>query len=378
MSSSVVKSSDLPETASNKAIFFLGATGYIGGTVLEKLLTLPTPPKSIKLLIRDPKKAELLKQIPTNGTELTHVIGSLQDLKILEDESEKVDIVIGTADADDDDAMGAVIKGMKKRREKTGHRGLLIQTSGTGVLVDDAKGQYPGNKIYTDLNPTPATGNSPELLSIATLDPKAPHRSVDLAIEAADAEGSLKSYIILPSTIWGEAKNSFVDAGFSNSFSQQIPSLIRAGLDRGQAGMIGKGANIWPHVEINDVGDLFALVYAGALRTGIGHGKAGYYFGISGEYTYLAATQAIGATLVENGWAKDAQPTTFTNEEIEKYYGGSKYLGSNSRGVADRSKSIGWRPKYDELDDLVAHIKKEVVRIEKTKGKKWEGEEGKY
>jgi hypothetical protein len=118
------------------------------------------------------------------------------------------------------------------------------------------------------------------------------------------------------------------------------------------------------------VGDLYALVYAGSLRTGIGHGKSGYYFGISGEYTLLSACQVIGSTLVEQGWAKESQPTTFTREDLDKYYKGSEYMGTNSRGVADRSKSIGWRPRLTEMEDLVAHIKTEVVRVEKKFGKK--------
>jgi hypothetical protein len=256
MSISVVKASDLPEAAGGRSIFFTGSTGFIGGTVLTKLLALPTPPKSISLLIRDPAKAELIKSIPTSGTQLLPVVGSLGDLQLVEDSVAEVDVVVSTANADDLEGMQAMLRGMKRRKEKMGHRTILVHTSGTGVLVDDAKGQYPGNKvssgvilrrdthfeqIYTDLNPTPATDRSPELLSIATLDPKAPHREVDLEIEKADSEGICKSYVILPSTIWGEGEGAVFDAGYSNPFSQQIPDLIRAGLDRGQAGMVGKG-----------------------------------------------------------------------------------------------------------------------------------------
>lgn len=133
------------------------------------------------------------------------------------------------------------------------------------------------------------------------------------------------------------------------------------------------GANIWPHVHISDVGDLFALVYAGALRGDIGHGKAGYYLGIAGEYTYLSAVSTIGTELQKNGWAKTSEPKTFTKEETDKYFQGSDYLGSNSRGVADRSKSIGWRPRYGDIADLMGHIRTEVPRVEKRYGKTFEG-----
>lgn len=91
------------------------------------------------------------------------------------------------------------------------------------------------------MNPTPATAKTPALLSIATLPESAWHRECDLAILAADATSGCKAYFIAPSTIWGEPKGQVFDIGFSNPFSQQMPNLIKAALDRGEAGMIGKG-----------------------------------------------------------------------------------------------------------------------------------------
>jgi hypothetical protein len=38
--------------------------------------------------------------------------------------------------------------------------------------------------------------------------------------------------------------------------------------------------------------------------------------------------------------------------------------------VADRSKSIGWRPKLNEIEDFVGDLKKEAVRYQKVKGSK--------
>jgi hypothetical protein len=31
-----------------------------------------------------------------------------------------------------------------------------------------------------------------------------------------------------------------------------VPSLISAALDRGRAGMVGEGKNLWPNVEIHE------------------------------------------------------------------------------------------------------------------------------
>jgi hypothetical protein len=76
---------------------------------------------------------------------------------------------------------------------------------------------------------------------MATLPESAPHRNVDLAIVVADASAYIKSYIILPSTIYGPGEAEIYKKEIANSFSDQMPTMIRAALDRGQAGMVGEG-----------------------------------------------------------------------------------------------------------------------------------------
>lgn len=246
------------------------------------------------------------------------------------------------------------------------------------------------------MDPKPATEHSPALLPVTELADNASHRPVDLMVVKADSEGILESYIILPSTIWGKGTGEIFDLGISNTMSQQIPNLIRAALDREQAGHVGKGEseftyhffssygvgsctadipfsgiNIWNHVNIEDIGDLFVLVYAGALSRNIGHGASGYYFGTPGEYTRAAAASIVGSTLVEKGYAKVAEPTTFTPEEIQKYYKGSSYDGTNSRGVNERSTSIGWSPRWTEMKDFEKNIGEEVDRVVERYGRKF-------
>lgn len=101
----------------------------------------------------------------------------------------------------------------------------------------------------------------------------------------------------------------------------------------------------------------------------IGHGKSGYYLGIAGEYTLLSAARAIGTVLVDKKITTETQPTTLSEEEMQKYYGGSYYMGGNSRGRADRSKSIGWKPDWTDERDFLKDVKDEVDRVEKKFGR---------
>ena len=134
------------------SVLFLGATGYIGGTVLQTILASATPPSTITAIVRNEKKAEALNSLSTpSGTTLKAVIGDLSKADQLIELAKEHDIVINCANADSEEGIKALIEGMKQRRDKTGHRPLLIQTSGTGVLVDDAQGRYPSDRVSSPL-----------------------------------------------------------------------------------------------------------------------------------------------------------------------------------------------------------------------------------
>ncbi|KAF7424397.1 hypothetical protein PC9H_009704 [Pleurotus ostreatus] len=327
------------------SIFVSGATGYIGGAVLTKLLEHPKANDfHITALVRSTEKAEKLKSVG-----VTPVIGSLDDTDLVHKLSLDSDIVISMANADHAPSVQAMLSGQKERFEKTGERPILIHTSGTGVLSDNAEGLYRTETIWNDADPA----------QIATIAPTQPHRNVDLLIVDADKEGYVRTYIILPSTIYGLARGLLVDIGVSNNRSIQIPAIIEASLDRKQGGMVGQGKNLWPNVHIDEQADLYILLLDAALsKPETGHGVNGYYFGESGEHSLYDVGKAVAEALVDLGIGSP-EPTTFTKAEIDKYFGGSAYLGSNSRARANHSRAVGWSPKKSTTD-MLASIRAEV------------------
>ena len=62
----------------------------------------------------------------------------------------------------------------------------------------------------------------------------------------------MKTYLVIPSTIFGFATGKLVDLGAQNPRSIQIPLAISASISRKRAGYIGKGLNLWPDVHIDD------------------------------------------------------------------------------------------------------------------------------
>ncbi|KAL1949313.1 hypothetical protein VTO73DRAFT_8194 [Trametes versicolor] len=324
-------------------------TGYVGGAVLALLLASENAKRfDVTVLSRSAEKARAFESFGVKA-----IVGSLDDLVTLEGIAAESDVVIECADADHIASTKAFLAGLRKKYETTGKAPILVHTSGTAVLSDNAAGMHGTDVVYCDADPE-------QLDAIA---PTQPHRNVDLTVIAGDKEGYVKTFIVLPSTIYGLASGPLVDAGIVNPRSMQIPALIEASLDRRQAGMVGAGQNFHPNVHIDDVALLYCTIIERALAgDDIGHGREGFYFGENGEHTMLDIAKTMGADLEEMGLAGTADPSTFNKTELDKYFGGSDSLGTNVRCRAERSRGIGWKPAKTS-EDMLASIKPEIEHI---------------
>ncbi|EMD33971.1 hypothetical protein CERSUDRAFT_67591 [Gelatoporia subvermispora B] len=317
-------------------IFMLGATGYLGSQVLQRLLAHPSASTfEITALVRSPEKATLLD----SQFGVKAVVGHHGELEKLERLASEAHVVFSIASSDDVPAMQAIVAGLRKRQATLGDLPILIHT--VSVLTDDARGMYATDLIYSDMN----------VEQVESLPPTAWHRNVDLEVVGADQQGL--------------ASGPLVEAGIANPHSIQIPYLIKASLARKRAGIVGAGKAVWADVHVDDVADLYIVLYD-AIATdpdAVGHGREGYYFAENGEHTWMDLGKAIGRALVEVGVSESDEPTTFEREELIKYFGseafGNAVSGTNSRCRADRGRSIGWKPKYTTAD-MLASIKPEV------------------
>ncbi|KAG1730246.1 uncharacterized protein EDB91DRAFT_1157511 [Suillus paluster] len=291
-----------------------------------------------------------------NSLGVTAVVGTNSDFDVLISLASEADVVLSCANVNDINAARAVLLGLKKRYEQTKTVPIFIHTSGTGVLIDNAVGNYATDKIYSDL----------DVPIIESLLETQPHRDVDLEVIAADKQGYVRTYVILPSTIYGIANTLLVSLGVQNPYSIQIPDLIKAGLDRKQGGVIGKGLNLWSSIHIDDVATLYISVFDAAMKgqNETGHGSEGYYFGENGEYRMGEISEVLAKLLYEMKRGESPEPTVFTDEEVQKYFGGPSLMGTNSRARAERAKLIGWNPVHT-IDSLWASLKPEIETIVK-------------
>ncbi|RPD59649.1 NAD-P-binding protein [Lentinus tigrinus ALCF2SS1-6] len=324
-------------------IFFTGATGYIGGSVLQRILQHPEANTfDITALVRDAGKAQLLE----TKFGVKAVVGSMEEFDKLSQLAENAHIVVQCAEADRDDMMNAILGGLKKRHEKTGDLPILIHTSGAGIMADNARGEYLSDFILSDLDSQ----------TIERFTPPAVHRSVDILVCKADAEGYVRTYIVLPTAVFGFGTGPLYDAGISKRSPALISVLTAAAVDRGRPGVMGTGKNAWGVIHVADNADLTYLLFCAALtgNSELGHGREGYYLTENGEVTMYELCKAIGTALVEQGLAVEAEPTMFTPDERVKYFGGDAFADlffSNVRGRGDRGRhDLGWTPKHTRED----------------------------
>ncbi|KAI1796988.1 NAD(P)-binding protein [Ganoderma leucocontextum] len=346
---------------SNKTpIFYIGATGFVGGSVLQAIAAHPKASTfEITALVRSEAKAKALES--TLG--IKTVIGSLQDNALLTENAEKAHFVVQIADADAEEPMKAILAGLKRRFEKTGDKPILIHTSGTGVLADDARGEHTSPVITSDL----------DLAAIERLPASALHHSVDLLVNAADTDDYATTYVVLPGIIWGRPTGLLFDgpAPIARGTMSQIPWLTGPFVQRGRPAVVGKGVGRWPNVHIDDNADAYLRLFDAALfdPARVSHGREGYFFVEGGEHGMDEIVGACGEALVELGLASEAEPGVFTAEERAKYFGSDAFaflLFSNARCTADRiRKELGWAPKHT-TDEFIKSIRKEVDDFVKT------------
>lgn len=90
------------------------------------------------------------------------------------------------------------------------------------------------------------------LAPLDALPPTAFNRAVDHAVNAADAAGYARTYIVSPSLIYGAASGPLVKAGLANAHNVATALIVRSALQNGEVGVLGAGASVWANVHIDD------------------------------------------------------------------------------------------------------------------------------
>ncbi len=290
-------------------VFIAGATGYIGGAVAARLLEVG---HRVAGLARSEEKATALEE---RG--VAPVRADLWDLGAVAHAAGAADAIVSAANADD----AVVAQLLVEALEGTGK--TLIHTSGTSVVADRALGE-PGGTVFTEDRP------------LAPL----PERLLRAAVERIVVEGAargIRSVVIRPGLIYGRGRGL-------NPRSFQLPQLARVARERGRPAHVGRGLNVWSHVHIDDVAELYACVLDAAPAGSV-------FFCENGEASWRDMAAAVGRA---SGLTGEPEPLSLEASLRAFGIGAVTSFGSNSRVSAEKARRmLGWKPAAGPIWDHV-------------------------
>ncbi len=297
------------ETTKDKInVFITGVSGYIGGSVAERLLSAGY---NVSGLVRSEEKAKLLE-----AKNIKPIVGSLDDSEIMANAAKEADIVIHTANVDHPASIYTLVSALE-RSGKT-----LITTTGSSIVTDYADGEYAGTTFHsedTHFEPVPF---------------RRPRVDMNKYVRMAAIERGVRTIVICPSMVYGEGKGLQPD-------SDQIPKLIAFSKKEGAGLYFGKGLNRYSNVHIDDLVNLYML----ALEKAPG---GSFFYAENGHNSFKEIAEMIGAYLGFEG-----RTFSITIDHLIKYHGEADRLGvaSNSLVKSVNARRLGWQPKGPSLAD---------------------------
>jgi nucleoside-diphosphate-sugar epimerase len=287
-------------------VLITGATGYIGGSVAERLIA---SGHQVAGLVRSKEKALLLQE---RGIE--PVLGALDDSEILTNAAQDADAVIHAASADHPGSVVALVAAL----ERTGK--TLIFTTGSGIVADSADGEYAGSVFYTeDTHFEPVAFRRPRV-------------AMNRFVREAAIDKGIRSVVICPSMIYGKGRGLQPD-------SDQLPKIIALSKQVGAGVYFGKGLNHYSNVHIDDLVDLYLL----ALDKAPG---GSFFFAENGHASFKEIAGMVSRSLGLGG-----KTLSLSVEDVVRQFGeaGRYGVASNSLVSAVNARRLGWSPKAPSL-----------------------------
>ncbi|OLN86540.1 hypothetical protein CCHL11_08503 [Colletotrichum chlorophyti] len=322
-----------------------GLTVNSGGTVLTRLLDSSVPEikdLSITALVRKQDQADLLKEKGVN----TVLFQDLNDSEFLQKVASEHDYVLRTVTGFHDSSAVALIEGLAERKKQTGKEAHYIHTSGTSNLSHRTITEKPGEvHRWSDKEHVYEYEEQKEAKEAYG------QRTTDIAVVQTAERTGVKTYIMMPPTIYGQG------TGLFNQESLQIPAIIRSAIKAGVAEYIGDGDAYLGHVHVEDLALWYELLFSKVLSgESLPSGRRGIYFSDTGSHNWREVATEVGKAGFSLGALKSAEPRSVSLEEAaERWFGLEPRVvemnyASNSATKSDLATELGWKPTKTEED----------------------------
>ncbi|KAK2055035.1 nucleoside-diphosphate-sugar epimerase [Colletotrichum caudatum] len=303
-------------------------------------------------LVRDGSKGKLVTDA---FCKVEIVQGELSDDETIAREVSDADVVVHLAAAGNLKSVETIHKAISSKAAATPVH--WIQISGASVLTAAelaGKTRSPGEA--SDLVFNDGLAGIEELRAFIR---KHPSRVVDnYIINVGESEPGVNMALVFPPIVYGQG------LGPVNQRSVQIPSLVKATLDRKRGVQVGKGLNRWGNVHIEDVSRLILRLVEKAVEAKSEEqvwNSNGLYLAGVGEISFGEIAEIIATAAAEKGLIPTGEVDVIDPEEADSLlpYGTAIY-GTNARSEALRAKEVlGWVPAGEGLEN---EIPKAVAR----------------
>jgi nucleoside-diphosphate-sugar epimerase len=277
------------------SILLTGATGFIGSSVLRRLLD---EGHSVTALVRDDEKADRVRAVGA-----TALVGDARDIDLVADASEASDGVIHLASSKevDHDFITGVFRGLE------GSSKPFIHTGGIWT--------YGSNADITESSPV----DPPELTS---------WRGANEA-RVRDALG-IRTVVVAPGIVFGYGKgvpNDIVGAPVSDT----TPPALH---------LIGDGTQHWATVHVDDLAALYVLALENAVA-------GATYIGASGQNPTVRELGEAAATAAGLAGVTP-ESADASRERLGAAYADALLLDQQASGSRARI-DLGWEPNGPSL-----------------------------
>ncbi|KAM0328496.1 hypothetical protein ACHAQA_004903 [Verticillium albo-atrum] len=353
-------------------ILLLGATGYVGGTVLHRLLTSPHPALAalppLTLPVRGAPRAKQLAS--AYGPRVTPIpFTSLDDTTHLRALAADHDIVINAGSGFHPASAQALVRGAADRKATTGRAAWVVHTSGCSNISDQPlTGAARPDAEYDDADAEAVVRFEEEENARSWY----PQRKAELDVLRLGEETGVGAVSVQAPCIFGAGEGLFQGAGL------MIPIMMGYVLERGYGFSLGDGSGVIDTVHVADLADLYLAILVDVLENegrNVPVGRKGILFPVSGRVKMWDIAEGCVRVAFENGALPkedgprereirkvsldEAATTTAGNKTVAEF----GWAGHRKTKATVARERLGWKPvqvgdawEQDLKDELTAAL----------------------
>ncbi|KAM0229278.1 hypothetical protein ACHAP5_011702 [Fusarium lateritium] len=336
-------------------ILITGAAGYIGGSVMNAILSHKNENmKSAKIFaaVRSQDQVEKLSKL-----ERVRALSlDLNDKTAIEREIEmnKIDLVVQTAASWDPSIITTIISALGKRRKTDGVKTYLIHKKTSVASMFTEEGGWP----YGEVRDTDAILDKEREIGLEN-----PVRKTNISLaDEGKAQGVETFNVAVPMT-YGTG------SGEIRKLSVNIPALVRTSIKLKTVYKFDNDSYV-AAVHIDDLKDLYVLLVNKVVnQEPVAVDNDRYFFGVAHREHWWKVMDRLAEGLYTRGLVTEPTPKIWPNYDMA-----AESLGfprrfivpmcmSNGDLVPVNGDKLGWKPKWDSEEKLLDLLDQEIDDI---------------